>query len=101
MEHSKLPKLLRNYDVNINNAEEGFFDKSVLETVSSGLINLYRSSDFDFMYSSKYVEYLKFTNQNLFEKINNLQNLNNIEILSEIKSSQKFVKEHFFRKYFK
>ena len=94
VEHSKLPNLLRNYDVNINNAEEGFFDKSVLETVSSGLINLYRSSDFDFMYSSKYVEYLKFTNQNLFEKINNLQNLNNIEILSEIKSSQKFVKEH-------
>ena len=92
--HSELPELLKKYDVNINNAKEGFFDKSVLETVSSGLINFYRSSDFDFLYSIKYVKYLKFNDQNLHQKINNLQNLDSEEVLLEIKSSQNYAKEH-------
>jgi glycosyltransferase involved in cell wall biosynthesis len=92
--HSELPELLKKYDININNAKEGFFDKSVLETVSSGLINFYRSSDFDFLYSIKYVQYLKFNDQNLHQKINNLQNLDSEEVLLEIKNSQNYAKEH-------
>ena len=92
--HSELPELLKKYDININNAKEGFFDKSVLETVSAGLINLYRSSDFDFLYSIKFVKYLKFNNQNLHQKINNLQKLDSEEVLLEINSSQNFANDH-------
>ena len=92
--HSELPELLKKYDININNAKEGFFDKSVLETVSSGLLNFYRSSDFDFLYSIKYVKYLKFNDQNLHLKINNLQKVDSKEVLLEIKNSQNYAKEH-------
>ena len=46
--HAKLPELLKKYDVNINNAQKGFFDKAVLETCAAGIINFYRSEDFDF-----------------------------------------------------
>ena len=92
--HTELPELLKKYDININNAKEGFFDKSVLETVSAGLINLYKSSDFDFLYSRKFVNYLKFNDHNLHQKINNLQKLDTEEVLLEINNSQNFAKNH-------
>ena len=92
--HSELPELLKKYDININNAKEGFFDKSVLETVSAGLINFYRSSDFDFLYSIKFVKCLKFNDHNLHQKINNLQKLDSEEVLLEINSAQNFAKDH-------
>ena len=39
--HANLPEVLKNYDVHFNCAGNGFFDKSVLETLSSEIINFY------------------------------------------------------------
>ena len=42
-----LPDVLKNYSVSFNSAGSGFFDKSVLETLSSGMLTFYKNPDFD------------------------------------------------------
>ena len=71
--HGELPDLLKKYDININNAKKGFFDKAVLETAASGIINFYRSNDFDFLYDEEFNKLLKFKEDNLFQKIDEIQ----------------------------
>ena len=92
--HAKLPELLKKYDVNINNAQKGFFDKAVLETCAAGIINFYRSEDFDFLYSENLQNILKFDKNNLFEKIDDLDSFNKDEILRNIETAQKQSKNH-------
>ena len=92
--HAKLPELLKKYDVNINNAQKGFFDKAVLETCSAGIINFYRSEDFDFLYSENLQNILKFDKNNLFEKIDELDSFDKDEILRNIETAQKQSKNH-------
>ena len=91
---AKLPELLKKYDVNINNAQKGFFDKAVLETCAAGIINFYRSEDFDFLYSENLQNILKFDKNNLFEKIDDLDSFNKDEILRNIETAQKQSKNH-------
>ena len=92
--HAKLPELLKKYDVNINNAQKGFFDKAVLETCAAGIINFYRSEDFDFLYSENLQNILKFDKNNLFEKIDELDSFDKDEILRNIETAQKQSKNH-------
>ena len=67
--------------ININCAKRGFYDKSVLETLSMGIINFYRNDDFN----SLFLDDQKFYFENIDEltkKINSLNELNNNQILA-------------------
>ncbi len=78
--HNKLPTLLNNYDVNFNSAGDGFFDKSILETLSCGIINLYHNKDFDDIYG-QYAPKFYFDNEvELTNKINSLSILTSKDI---------------------
>ena len=92
--HAKLPELLKKYDVNINNAQKGFFDKAVLETCAAGIINFYRSDDFDFLYSETFQNILNFDENNLFNKIDELDSFDKDEIITNIETAQKQSKNH-------
>ncbi len=92
--HAKLPELLKKYDVNINNAQKGFFDKAVLETCAAGIVNFYRSEDFDFLYSKNLQKILKFDENNLYTKIDQLNSFDQDEILRNIELAQKQSKSH-------
>ena len=92
--HAKLPELLKKYDVNINNAQKGFFDKAVLETCAAGIINFYRSDDFDFLYSKTFQNILNFDKNNLFNKIDELDSFDKDEIITNIETAQKQSKTH-------
>ena len=70
--HSKLPTLINNYDICFNSAGDGFFDKSILETLSCGILNFYHNRDFDDIYGP-YAERFYFDNEtDLTNKINTL-----------------------------
>lgn len=74
--HKDLPDKLKKYDVNINSAGKGFFDKSVLETLSTGMINFYRNPDFDLLFNSKNDFYF----ENAYQLSNAINSLNSIEV---------------------
>ena len=57
VEYRNLPKLLKNYDVHFNCAQNGFFDKSVLETLSSQIINFYRNEDFNLFFNDDFFKF--------------------------------------------
>ena len=92
--HEQLPKLLEKYDININNAKKGFFDKAVLETCAAGIINFYRSDEFDFLYNHNFQNILRFEKNNLYKKIDELDSYDEIEILKNIKNAQNKSKNH-------
>ena len=71
---------MKNYDVNFNSAGTGFFDKSVLETLSAGLINFYHNQDFDSLYLDHSKKYYFKGKEDLTEKINNLKFLNDNDL---------------------
>ena len=92
--HEQLPKLLEKYDININNAKKGFFDKAVLETSASGIINFYRSDEFDFLYNHNFQNILRFEKNNLYKKIDELDSCDELEILNNIQNAQIKSKDH-------
>ena len=78
VDHKKLPEVLKKYDVHFNSARNGFYDKSVLETLSSEIINFYVNDDFDLLFGN---DYYKFANSSdLSEKLNKLEDLKNYQI---------------------
>ena len=80
IDHKDLPEIISNYDVNINCAKRGFYDKSVLETLSMGIINFYRNDDFN----SLFLEDQKFYFENVYEltkKIDALEELSDNDII--------------------
>ena len=93
--HSELNEHIKDVGFHINNTSEGFYDKSVLETMASGIINFYTNSDYDRNVHPKYIELLKFnpTESNLSQKINLISNFGDDELLDLIKFSQKRVSE--------
>ncbi len=88
--HKNLINEISNISFHINNTEQGFFDKSVLETMSHGLINFYCNSDYDELLPEKYIDIFKFdgTSESLSNKILNIGNLKKQEINEIIKYSQ-------------
>jgi hypothetical protein len=86
--YENLPEKIKKYDVNISSAGSGFFDKSVLETISSGIINLYKNKDFNILFENS--EYFNFENESqLTEKIISLQNFTNEDIKKTFNSVRK------------
>ena len=92
--HDELPELLKKYDININNAKKGFFDKAVLETAASGIINFYKSNDFDFLYDEEFNKLLKFKEDNLFQKIDEIQEIEKQKVLDNINYAQSRSENH-------
>ena len=87
IEHKELPEVLKKYDVHFNSARNGFYDKSVLETLSSEIINFYFNDDFDQLLGN---DNYKFKNSSdLSKKLNNLENLTNDQI-KKLFNSMKF-----------
>ena len=77
-----------------NSFEKGFFDKAVLETCAAGIINFYRSEDFNFLYSKNLQNILRFDKNNLFHKIDELVSYDKNEIIANIENAQKQSKNH-------
>ena len=70
--------LLTEYSVRQYCEQENANDKSVLETLSSEIINFYVNDDFDLLFGN---DYYKFANSSdLSEKLNKLEDLKNYQI---------------------
>jgi len=80
------PEVLKNYDVHINCARNGFFDKSVLETLSSEIINFYVNGDFNILFENNSYQFND--SKELVRKLDNLTNLSNEEIKNTIRKSK-------------
>ena len=90
--HKDLPNILAKYDVHINSAGNGFFDKSVLETLSCGLINIYRNNDFNYIFKDSKFNFKN--EQQLVEKINEVSKLNSEELEKVFKTIDKSLKDN-------
>ena len=73
--------LINKYDVNINCAKRGFYDKSVLETLSMGIINFYKNDDFNSLFPNNEKFYFKSVPE-LTRKIDLLDELAPDEIIT-------------------
>jgi len=94
IKHTNLPNVLKKYDVNLNCAGEGFFDKSVLETLSMGIVNFYRNSDFNSIYKNYSLYYFFENSTDLTEKINFLGNVKEAELNKFFQSINHNLKNH-------
>ena len=90
MPHKNLINEISDFSFHINNTEKGFYDKSVLETMSNGLINFYSNSDYDELLPEEYKDKFKFdgTPESLSNKISDIGNLKKDEIIKIINFSQ-------------
>ena len=90
MPHKNLLNEISDFSFHINNSEEGFYDKSVLETMSHGLVNFYSNSDYDDLLPEEYRDKFKFdgTPESLSKKITDIGNLKIDEINKIISFSQ-------------
>ena len=90
MPHKNLINEISDFSFHINNTEEGFYDKSVLETMSHGLVNFYSNSDYDDLLPEEYRDKFKFdgTPESLSKKITEIGNLKIDEINKIINFSQ-------------
>jgi len=90
MPHKNLINEISDFSFHINNTEEGFYDKSVLETMSHGLVNFYSNSDYDDLLPEEYRDKFKFdgTPESLSKKITDIGNLKIDEINKIINFSQ-------------
>ena len=94
VKHIELPNLLKKYDVNFNCAGNGFFDKSVLETLTMGILNFYCNSDFNNIYNNYSDNYFFENSADLTEKINLLKNLNETDFNKFFESIHNNLKNH-------
>ncbi len=93
--HKNLINEISNFSFHINNTEEGFYDKSVLETMSHGLVNFYSNPDYDELLPEEYRDKFKFdgTPESLSNKIKDIGNLKTDEINKIINFSQSKLKK--------
>ena len=93
--HNNLKEYLENVNFHINQTSEGNYDKSVLETTVSGILNFYRNSDYDKLFPQEYVNFFKFNNGpvGLAEVISSIEKLNENDFSKIIKYSQDEIKK--------
>ena len=93
--HLNLSKYMDKTRFHINNTPKGFYDKSVLETLSGGIINFYMNSEYDKNIHPEYLNILKFdgTKDDLTKSINLISKLEKDLLLEIIKFSQEKVKD--------
>ena len=93
--HHNLSKYIDKTGFHINNTPKGFYDKSVLETLSSGVINFYMNSEYDKNIHPKYLNILRFdgTKNDLMKNINIISKLEKDSLMEIIQFSQEKVKD--------
>ena len=93
--HNNLKEHLGNVNFHINQTSEGNYDKSVLETTVSGILNFYRNSDYDKLFPQEYVNFFKFNDGSvgLAEVISSVEKLNEKDFSKIIKYSQNEIKK--------
>ncbi|MDB4247626.1 hypothetical protein N9838_01585 [Acidimicrobiia bacterium] len=93
--HTNLSKYIDKTRFHINNTPKGFYDKSVLETLSGGIINFYMNSEYDKNIHPEYLNILKFdgTKDDLTKSINLISKLEKDLLLEIIQFSQEKVKD--------
>jgi hypothetical protein len=93
--HTELSTYLDKIGFHINNTPKGFYDKSVLETLSGGIINFYMNSEYDKNIHPEYINILKFdgTKDDLTKSINLISKLEKDLLLKIIQFSQEKVKD--------
>ncbi|MDA9637350.1 hypothetical protein N9T05_01615 [bacterium] len=93
--HPNLSKYIDKTRFHINNTPKGFYDKSVLETLSGGIINFYMNSEYDKNIHPEYLNILKFdgTKDDLTKSINLISKLEKDLLLEIIRFSQEKVKD--------
>ena len=93
--HPNLSKYIDKTRFHINNTPKGFYDKSVLETLSGGIINFYMNSEYDKNIHPEYINILKFdgTKDDLTKSINLISKLEKDLLLEIIQFSQEKVKD--------
>jgi hypothetical protein len=93
--HPNLSKYIDKTRFHINNTPKGFYDKSVLETLSGGIINFYMNSEYDKNIHPEYLNILKFdgTEDDLTKSINLISKLEKDLLLEIIQFSQEKVKD--------
>jgi len=93
--HLNLSKYIDKTRFHINNTPMGFYDKSVLETLSGGIINFYMNSEYDKNIHPVYLNILKFdgTKDDLTKSINLISKLEKDLLLEIIQFSQEKVKD--------
>ena len=91
--HNNLPTVLNNYSFHINATPSGFYDKSVLETLSACLFNFYSNTDYNKLFSDKLISFTNFklSNSSLTENLNSVYDLEEETLLEIIKLGQKNV----------
>ena len=93
--HPNLNTYIDKTGFHINNTPKGFYDKSVLETLSGGIINFYMNSEYDKNIHPEYLNILKFdgTKDDLTKSINLISKLEKDLLLEIIQFSQEKVKD--------
>ena len=93
--HPNLSTYIDKTGFHINNTPKGFYDKSVLETLSGGIINFYMNSEYDKNIHPKYLNILRFdgTKNDLMKSINIISELEKDSLMEIIQFSQEKVKE--------
>ena len=63
---------MNNYSFHINATPSGFYDKSVLETLSAGLFNFYSNTDYNKLFSENMIKFTNFklNNSSLTDVLN-------------------------------
>ena len=93
--HPNLNTYIDKTGFHINNTPKGFYDKSVLETLSGGIINFYMNSEYDKNIHPEYLNILKFdgTKEALTKSINTISELEKDFLMEIIQFSQEKVKD--------
>lgn len=93
VKHENLSSILKNYDVHFNATNEGFYDKSVLETIANGIINFYSNSDYSKHFSKESINLLQFNleKNSLSDKLNKIKNFDSKFLTTFIGESQRSV----------
>ena len=89
--HDNLPAFISNYSFHINATPSGFYDKSVLETLSGGLFNFYSNTDYNKLFSDDLISFTNFklNNSSLTKTLNSVYDLEEETLLKIIKLGQK------------
>ena len=89
--HNDLPTVLSHYSFHINATASGFYDKSVLETLSAGLFNFYSNTDYNKLFSENMIKYTNFklNNSSLTDYLNAVYYLKEETLLEIVKLGQK------------
>ena len=89
--HDNLPAFISNYSFHINATPSGFYDKTVLETLSGGLFNFYSNTDYNKLFSDESILFTNFklNDLSLTKNLNSVYDLEEETLLKIIKLGQK------------